>query len=499
MVPTQERVRPCGCLPACSGAAARKDLREYLLTSTLHGLRYIGEGRLTWFERVFWLLAFAFSLICASFFILNIYDKWRSAPMIVSINPRSLLLADLPFPAVTICNVNQAKKSVAHRYKETGSSKDKKLLQSLCTSNNDTAIFDNSTDNADWEYFRAFLINVTQPCSEMLDQCYWNDERQDCQDLFNAQLTDEGLCCTFNVVHRDMMFRNPKDLYDLNLTFPLPAVDWTPEGGYPPDSPESGFPWRPLGTGTHHGLTLVLDTNIDEYYCGSTSSPGFKILLHNPTETPKIAAYGDIYGPGAEARVAVTPRILDAQPQLQAIDRAQRLCVFSSERNLTFYRTYTQRNCEMECEAETMLNTCQCVQYFMPKNRSTRVCGKADAECYSGRTLPGNLSSLDLLLTPRPSQVTARSRAAAAAAACRRARRSRTVSAAAPRRSATRSSSRTATSARRRPTTSTNTGGLLGLCMGFSMMSFIELIYFLTLKALCATIKRKPRPRHFPT
>ncbi|XP_048482173.1 pickpocket protein 28 isoform X4 [Plutella xylostella] len=390
MVPTQERVRPCGCLPACSGAAARKDLREYLLTSTLHGLRYIGEGRLTWFERVFWLLAFAFSLICASFFILNIYDKWRSAPMIVSINPRSLLLADLPFPAVTICNVNQAKKSVAHRYKETGSSKDKKLLQSLCTSNNDTAIFDNSTDNADWEYFRAFLINVTQPCSEMLDQCYWNDERQDCQDLFNAQLTDEGLCCTFNVVHRDMMFRNPKDLYDLNLTFPLPAVDWTPEGGYPPDSPESGFPWRPLGTGTHHGLTLVLDTNIDEYYCGSTSSPGFKILLHNPTETPKIAAYGDIYGPGAEARVAVTPRILDAQPQLQAIDRAQRLCVFSSERNLTFYRTYTQRNCEMECEAETMLNTCQCVQYFMPKNRSTRVCGKADAECYSGRTLPGN-------------------------------------------------------------------------------------------------------------
>ncbi|CAG9104752.1 unnamed protein product [Plutella xylostella] len=34
-----------------------------------------------------------------------------------------------------------------------------------------------------------------------------------------------------------------------------------------------------MRTGTHHGLTLVLDTNIDEYYCGSTSSPGFKVVL----------------------------------------------------------------------------------------------------------------------------------------------------------------------------------------------------------------------------
>lgn len=31
--------------------AFKKDLREYLLTSTLHGLRYIGEKKLTWFER----------------------------------------------------------------------------------------------------------------------------------------------------------------------------------------------------------------------------------------------------------------------------------------------------------------------------------------------------------------------------------------------------------------------------------------------------------------
>ncbi|XP_047538577.1 pickpocket protein 28-like [Vanessa atalanta] len=345
-----------------------QDLREYLLTSTLHGLRYIGEKKLTWFERFFWLIAFGSSLICAGFFILNVYAKWRMSPMIVSINPENMPLHKLPFPALTICNVNQAKKSVAERYKKFGDSIDKKLLESLCSDQTDADIFeDNIAGNADWDHTRSFLINVTQPCNEMLSLCIWNSASMNCQDLFNAQLTDEGLCCTFNVVHRENMFRNPRDLNDMNITFPLPSVDWTPESGFPDNAPADGFPWRAKGIGTDHGLTLVLDANVAEYYCASTKSPGFKILLHNPTETPNIAKLGEVYGPGIEARVAIQPRILDAQPSLKFIDVNKRLCLFSSEKKLVFYRTYTLRNCEMECEARIMLDVCKCVLYYMPR------------------------------------------------------------------------------------------------------------------------------------
>ena len=70
--------------------------------------------------RFFWLTAFGCSLVSAGFFILNIYAKWRSSPMIVSINPENMPLSNLPFPALTICNVNQAKKTVAERYWEYG-------------------------------------------------------------------------------------------------------------------------------------------------------------------------------------------------------------------------------------------------------------------------------------------------------------------------------------------------------------------------------------------
>jgi acid-sensing ion channel, other len=69
-----------------------------------------------------------------------------------------------------------------------------------------------------------------------------------------------------------------KDLSDLNLTFPFPSVDWTPEEGYPKDAEHDALPWRPVGAGKHLGLTLVLDNEIDEYFCSSTASVGFKAV-----------------------------------------------------------------------------------------------------------------------------------------------------------------------------------------------------------------------------
>ncbi|RVE50284.1 hypothetical protein evm_005119 [Chilo suppressalis] len=506
----KKKVKPGRLTQLTNSETARtfnKDLREYLLSSTLHGLRYIGEKKLTWFERFFWLAAFLFSLMCAGFFILNVYAKWRMTPMIVSINPENMPLENLPFPAITICNVNQAKKSVAERYLIQGSSLNKKLLESLCSTENDADIFENElADTADWDYMRSFLINVTQPCSEMLASCSWNSINRSCVDLFNAQLTDEGLCCTFNVVHREKMFRNPKSLNDLNLTFPLPAVDWTPEDGYPPDAPANGFPWRPKGIGTNHGLTLILDANIAEYYCASTKSVGFKILLHNPTETPKIANLGDIYGPGMEARVSIQPRILDAQPDLRTIDIDKRLCLFSSETNLVFYRTYTLKNCEMECEARAMLDLCGCVFYYMPKNKTTRICGKAEAKCYGNTTI----------LRPKKKECEE------CLPACTEIAFFERMSSAPLSKALIKNLARSLNNKSLEYFVEnmlvvhfyfeddtfirftkgeifglteflSNTGGLLGLCMGFSMMSAVELLYYLTLRALCSARQRRPK------
>lgn len=51
----------------------------------------------------------------SAFYISNIYDKWIYTPVIVGINPQYKSIYDIPFPALTICNMNQARKSVAEQ------------------------------------------------------------------------------------------------------------------------------------------------------------------------------------------------------------------------------------------------------------------------------------------------------------------------------------------------------------------------------------------------
>jgi amiloride-sensitive sodium channel len=64
-------------------------------------------------SRLFWSVAFILATFTAGYFILIVYDKWDETPVIVSIGAKTTLLTDIPFPAVTICSMNKARKSVA--------------------------------------------------------------------------------------------------------------------------------------------------------------------------------------------------------------------------------------------------------------------------------------------------------------------------------------------------------------------------------------------------
>lgn len=58
--------------------------------------------------RVFWLLAFITAFSLAAYFIRVVYSKWNDSPVIVSFNPMDASIKDIPFPAITICSMNQA-------------------------------------------------------------------------------------------------------------------------------------------------------------------------------------------------------------------------------------------------------------------------------------------------------------------------------------------------------------------------------------------------------
>lgn len=47
------------------------------------------------------------------------------------------------------------------------------------------------------------------------------------------------------------------------------------------------------------------------------------------------------------------------------------------------YRTYSRKNCEMECESRVLIEFCGCVLYYMPRvDVNTNICNRDDWTCY---------------------------------------------------------------------------------------------------------------------
>ena len=80
--------------------------------------------------------------------------------------------------------------------------------------------------------------------------------------------------------------------------------------------------------------------------------------------------------------MSITPTYADATPTIRSIDTEIRHCLFSDEANLTYFRSYSRKNCELECEANILVEVCGCVLYYLPRVLpDVRICGPNDNNC----------------------------------------------------------------------------------------------------------------------
>ncbi|KAF5296274.1 hypothetical protein FQR65_LT10269 [Abscondita terminalis] len=105
------------------------------------------------------------------------------------------------------------------------------------------------------------------------------------------------------------------------------------------------------------------------------------MILHNPSEIPQIEELGFMLPVGFELGVAFKPIIYDASPDIRSIDLQKRMCYFNDERFLKYYRTYSNANCKMECLVNKTIEQCGCVPYHYPKSDETRICHHVNDLC----------------------------------------------------------------------------------------------------------------------
>lgn len=110
----------------------------------------------------------------------------------------------------------------------------------------------------------------------------------------------------------------------------------------------------------------MLNAEVDEYYCSSSSGAGFKVNLGSPVDRPLISEGGVAVPLGSETRFRIDAQLTESSPAIRSINRRRRRCVFLDEQQLVFYRYYTKTHCENECLSAFLIEHCGCIPYYLP-------------------------------------------------------------------------------------------------------------------------------------
>ncbi|KAH8322050.1 hypothetical protein KR059_000941 [Drosophila kikkawai] len=329
-------------------------------------LKYIiGDNNFSWWIKIYFILISAAVVFVSINLAVGIYDKWEDTPVIIGISPTMTPIDQIPFPAITVCNMNQAKKSKVEHLMP--GSLGYAMLQKTCYKDSNYSQYTEVQSSN--ETFPSFIKNISEKCEDLIVSCTFHQEKIPCSDIFREIFVDEGLCCIFNFLHPYYLykFRSPyiRD-YTSSNRFADIAVDWDPISGYPKRLPSSYYPRPGVGVGTAMGLQIILNGHVDDYFCSSTNGQGFKVLLYNPIDQPRLKESGLPVMIGHQTSFRIIARSTEALPNIRNIDRTKRQCIFSDEQELLFYRYYTRRNCEAECDSLFFLRLCNCIPYYLP-------------------------------------------------------------------------------------------------------------------------------------
>ena len=52
------------------------------------------------------------------------------------------------------------------------------------------------------------MADLSHSCEDMLLNCFFEGHQRKCSEIFTSFITDEGQCCSFNIMPEALMFNN---------------------------------------------------------------------------------------------------------------------------------------------------------------------------------------------------------------------------------------------------------------------------------------------------
>ncbi|XP_075167589.1 pickpocket protein 28-like [Haematobia irritans] len=386
----------------------KETYKEFCFNTSIHGFQYFDQHR-PWHEIVFWILVFVVSIFFCASMIFQVYVKWKETPVIVTISEKPTPIWSIPFPAVTICpetkrSINQSVPSYLDLVKsfKTYMGEGQQLQPNFTSSDLQQVlallhVCDVTTEDA-MPYVEHdpidFYGNLNQMLPDFNKYCFnalWLGVEGPCDDFFTRTYTDEGVCFTFNGLQAKDLYRADTIQYQMSINSTAlqskagfnRSLDWSLEEGYTADGVLHTYPARVLGSGSIGGFAPTLQNFAYEidYSCRYVAD-GFKILLHSPDDVPTMSKHFVHVSMNKNMMVVVKPNMITTSPGIADYRPHKRQCYLSQDRQLRYFKIYSQNNCEYECLTNFTYNLCGCVTFSMPRGPEIPVCGADKIICY---------------------------------------------------------------------------------------------------------------------
>lgn len=200
-------------------------------------------------------------------------------------------------------------------------------------------------------------------------------------DVVSRVLTLDGFCMTFNLFDYSDMFTDKIDKAFMSYKSSSPQKsNWNLSTGY--SQSESDYP-RKMSSGSDFEAYLVHDKSKIDRDCFNYQR-GYGIYWHLPNEIPTIwTKLITIHNAHRENSVELKVKSFKMSKELQKYDVKYRECYFDGEKELKYFKSYTENNCKLECMASVIIEQCGCILYFMPRDNSTEICKSKDLDCVS--------------------------------------------------------------------------------------------------------------------
>ena len=262
-------------------------LTSFCKDTHLHGWQYMSDKSITpaqKAQKLFWSLVLFISICVATVLIYNNILVFRNATVVTTIETMNAPLTDVFFPSVSVCNINQARKSF---FDEIGIYDNDTLIRKILSEYHG---LDDGCSNCQLpKYVLDKLHNLThakrnksldwdmhQKCQDMFIFSKWNGSfSEGAHEIDHDFGTDYGICCWFTPQLNLTEVRKNfiANQMPCNKTF---EDNWR-MGQM--DIPGDWFQNLKMGatTGKHNGFTMLVDIEAFDYNYSDEGAEGLKV------------------------------------------------------------------------------------------------------------------------------------------------------------------------------------------------------------------------------